>query len=857
MKFQNRYSSRLNVCIPVVSCLILTILGYGPTELYLSNRGAEEFWFSYGELVLPLILTAAIAFAVLIIILMVLPKKFYRAILAALIAIAALFMAQSLFLPNNYGSLNGTEINWSLYRLRLVTNTTIWTAVIAAAVIWALCKWKSFRDAARFEAVLLIVMQAVLLVTVGITGNRQKAKENTTAEDIYLTTDNEFTVSGSRNTIVIILDAFDAALMCDLLEQYPEELQTSFEDFTFYHNTNGGATRTKYAIPYILTGRINDTGRSYSEYLKESFSQSPLFQELNTGKYSTGVYTEYAYVDRTQSTAIDNLSSGGEMHAISQWGLANCLLKMTAFKYAPHVLKPIFWMYSFELTQWRGGEKGGSTAYKLDDVKFYQSLKKKGLSVLGREPAFRFIHLKGAHGPFVMDETIRTVPHKQSIEKEQKQALGSLRIVSEYIQQLKKLGLYENATMFVLADHGDKTYVQPNYEQNPLLMVKVANTKKHFSVSDIPLSYRDLPNMLEDSLRNRLNIEENYAAEGNRYFYVGTRDSNSYGVTEYVSAGNAYDATSYRETGKIYRPEQGDSRAYKLGELLYFGDTHDVTAQKYMVRGFSIDADYAWSDGKDVEMNFDLGEVGKNLKLSLVFKAAMNRFQRCYLYANSTPIGNFAATRASMKSFIIPKEEIINGSLAIRMLLPDCYNPATHGTGADDRDLGICFFSVQIDATDESFDLGKQTEIEDYDLGQEITFGEDGNMDDYAIDGISQDHWTSGRMASIHFRDIDAKKDLALVISYNKVYGERQHVIILANEKQIADYVAEGSEEKVFSVPLALLQDNALDVEIHLPDAKKPDNGDQRELALWMKSIVLREADTLSTQKSLYRFIPQ
>ncbi len=844
MTATSKCSSRLPICIPVLSCLLFTFLWYGPAELYLSNQGSEEFWFSFGEVVLPLILTTAVSFIVFLIVLLVLPTKLYRTMLAVFIAIAVLFVAQGLFLPNNYGSLNGTEIDWSQYRLRLISNTAIWGAVIAAAVIWALRKWESFRDAAKFTAILLIVVQAVLLVTVGVVGNRREAPEKTASEDIYLTTQNEFTVSGDRNTIVFLLDAFDSKLMCDLLEQYPEELQTSFEDFTFYHDTSGGATRTKFAIPYILTGKINDTGVSYSEYLKESFSQSPLFQELKKRKYSTGFYTESAYVDRTQSEAIDNLSSGGKLRAISQWGLANSLLKMTAFKYAPHVLKPAFWMYSFELAQWQGGETGGSTAYKRDDVNFYQSLKKDNLEVLGHEPAFRFIHLAGAHGPFTMDEQMRRVPHEQSIEKEQKQALGSLRIVAEYIRQLKELGLYENTTLFVLADHGDNTYYQPNHEQNPLFMVKVANTHKRFTVSETRLSFRDLPKMMVDSLQNRLNIEAEYVVEGCRYFYVGIRDSKAYGVTEYVSEGNAYDASSYHETGKIYRPEQNDSGTYTLGELLHFGDAYDVTVQKYMVKGFSIDADYAWSDGREGELRFDLKETNNNLKLTLTFKAAMNRFQRCYLFANSTPIGSFVATRAGLKSFIIPKERIASGSLVLRMLLPDCYNPVAHGTGADARDLGICFFSIRIDATDEPFDVNKQTEIERYDLGQEITFGNDGNMADFAIGGISQDHWTSDKKATIHFTDIDAKKDLSLIIKYDRVFGGQQQVIILANEKQIADYVAKGPEEKTFSVPLALLKDNALHVEICLPDARKPDNGDRRELALWMKSIVLREADS-------------
>ena len=62
------------------------------------------------------------------------------------------------------------------------------------------------------------------------------------ADAEFLSTKNEFILSGQQNTLVFVLDAFDSEYMCELLEEYPEEIRESFHDFVFYHNTSGGAT---------------------------------------------------------------------------------------------------------------------------------------------------------------------------------------------------------------------------------------------------------------------------------------------------------------------------------------------------------------------------------------------------------------------------------------------------------------------------------------------------------------------------------------------------------------------------------------------------------------------------------------
>ena len=131
--------------------------------------------------------------------------------------------------------------------------------------------------------------------------------------------------------------------------------------------------------------------------------------------------------------------------------------------------------------------------------------------------------------------------------------------------------------------------------------------------------------------------------------------------------------------------------------------------------------------------------------------------------------------------------------------------------------------------------------IRSYDLGQEITFGKEGNMSSYMISGVSEDHWTSGKNVKIHLEGVSVDTDLTLIMEYS-TFGDQQHVIVNANKEQIADYTAAGSERKELVIPKTLLNNGTLVLEINLPDAKRPENGDKRELSLWMKRIMLREA---------------
>ena len=174
---RQRCLTRLKRSVLPVFCLIFTLFGYGPGELYLSNRGSEEFWFTFSEILWPVVMISLSAFVLMMGLLLMLPTKGYHFLMAAVIAVSVLLLVQAVYLPNSYGSLNGTQIDWSQYNGRLIYNTAIWIVVIAVTVFWAFRNWTSFRKCMQVVAVVLLLIQATTLITVGINNDGERTDQ--------------------------------------------------------------------------------------------------------------------------------------------------------------------------------------------------------------------------------------------------------------------------------------------------------------------------------------------------------------------------------------------------------------------------------------------------------------------------------------------------------------------------------------------------------------------------------------------------------------------------------------------------------------------------------------------------------
>lgn len=658
--------------------LAFTFCLFAPIELYFSN--AEEFWFSLSDLIPWLLLSAFAVFLIISLLASTLPTKASVAFRAAVYAVSFMLYIQGNLLVLDYGKLNGSTIDWSAHTISIVLNSLLWILAIASFIVLMFRFRKKFRNILEIAACILLMTQ---LISIGVFWFQGRTGENNAER--YLSNQNEFSLSNNNNTIVFLLDAFDAHLMDNIYDQDPELVKRLLPDFTFYRNTVGGSTRTRYAIPFIFSGDTNREEQSYQEYVKKGFAESPLIHEMASGDYDVGIYSISQYIDCNREDAIDNIASE---HAVpsSGFGLTKKFMQLVSFKYAPSLMARFFWMYTGEFEAYKRAD--GSAPYALDDNIFHSDLRSSGLKANTEKGVFRFYHLQGAHEPYTLDEMgWRT---EQGNSNEVIQAKGSLQIVSEYIALMKELELYDSATIIIMADHGFA--VHSRIEQTPVLMVKLRGETHPFDISDLPLSYVSMPGILQAALRGELTSMEKWRSEGTRFYYHYSEKGTQINITEFAIDGPALETVPV-ETGVVFHGDSlHRSRNYTPGSIVYFDDRD--TARNYIISGFSRnEGSFTWTEGTDAELLFQLSEAGGPLELVLEH-GTFDAQQRVDVYINEKHVGSYLAKGETKQIIPVPVEVSSEKEIRLHLHLPDAISPIDLGIGTDERKLALSMKSV-------------------------------------------------------------------------------------------------------------------------------------------------------------------
>jgi len=155
------------------------------------------------------------------------------------------------------------------------------------------------------------------------------------------------------------------------------------------------------------------------------------------------------------------------------------MVNLSVFRHAPLMLKQhlrpsdgSFANVTFGLT------------YTFDDIGFYERLRTNRISTQNNHNVYVMHHLTGSHqGGVLIDENVTQV---QNIAPN-RQTAGALRIVAEYISQMRDLGIYDNSNIIIMTDHG--TTLRPDAG----FMIKRAHDRHStMQVSNAPISHEDL-----------------------------------------------------------------------------------------------------------------------------------------------------------------------------------------------------------------------------------------------------------------------------------------------------------------------------------------------------------------------------
>lgn len=444
---------RLTLAALSAFTFVFTFILFGPFEIYIQNK--QEMPFPFASMAWALLLFGAIAFAVLLGLLLLLRGKIFNYVLSVLFAITVAGYLRGNFWGLHTGTLDGNATNWLDNQFSMLTDLFLWFFILVLVFLVLYISRKVWARSIQLICGILIGVQliafAVLLIQ---TGPRRLWKAG--QGEAYVSREGLFEIAPKQNVIVFLLDRMDNQYMDSELELHPEWLE-QLGDFTYYHNFTGSYSNTRPAVSYFLTGVQHDYSVPWETYFKHAWNKQthPLLPDIHDAGFQTNVYTEGAYVfgdAKDVRDFVDNIRSN--QRTIHYTELLKRMMEMSIYRYAPAALQPFFQIYTGDLGNIVSveGEASENDIYTLDDVAFWRDYRDQGLRIDSKaNGAFIYYHLNGAHTPYCMDENAEAISEGATLDA---QVTGTMRMIFRYMDELREMGLYEDTTIIITTDHG-------------------------------------------------------------------------------------------------------------------------------------------------------------------------------------------------------------------------------------------------------------------------------------------------------------------------------------------------------------------------------------------------------------------
>ena len=450
----------LSIVAPFTICL------FGPFETYCGN--VSEFTFALGDFLPYVAGIAVVAAAILFALLMILDGKVFDIASALVLALTVLTFAQKYYLNLGVNALAGDGVGVTeVGALATFVNALIWVLVIAGVVTAALLL-KNQNKARFFVCTALVLMAVLVTQTVGCiavsteldvnaeqdSGVTAQKPENANREPQMLTYENLNELSNGKNIVFFLIDRFDVRYFERLQKNDPEFL-AKLDGFTFYNDYTSLYCRTYPAIASILTGKENDFEDSRLNFFKEIYTDGGHLRDLHDAGYDINVYTEkyYAYDDAYyMSDYVKNISGVNGYEIDNNLALSTDMLRLSLSTCLPFVAKDAVGYMSTPDFNAHAIYESDEPVYDVDMKNVYEYITQNEFVTEKSEGQFSFIHIYGCHTPLKYNLNWEEANDKEkndtSIALKQ-----SLTIIYEYIEEMKRLGVYDDATIIITGDH--------------------------------------------------------------------------------------------------------------------------------------------------------------------------------------------------------------------------------------------------------------------------------------------------------------------------------------------------------------------------------------------------------------------
>lgn len=525
---------------------------FGPIDIYANNM--KEFAFTFKD-VFPLAFGAfAISFVLMTGVLFLFNRHLLNVLSALLVSLIFASYFDNIVLHAVTvvsGDATGGTID------DMINSLTVYVIFVFIFLAVALILTNKWKNIVVFLCVLLIGMNGASFAT--DFAKFDLFNDNSFETQNVMVTDGITEVSQQENIIYILFDRFDNRFVEQVREEEPEFFD-DLEGFTYFDSATSMYTRTYPGVPYMISGVEYELQCSPTEYFDEAYQSSTFLKDLKDNGYDVNIYVDryYEYEDASCFEGIANNIGTIDGYTPNKVGILKYLTKLSVARSFSYVLTRVMYMNANE-----GRTRALSTLncdkeiYEDDDEKLYNLLTSQGMSCNSSEKNFTFLYTHGCHTPYILDENCKRSDEATAVS----QVKGSFKMVKEYLDQLKALGVYDNSTIIISGDHG-----LPNEETEPLheevdagittaMFVKPRNAKNEKTITShaqvsvaniIPTIVKDANiNSTTDYGKGVFDIEESETTERTFYQSIYELSKHKLCFNKYKIVGDAHDISNW------------------------------------------------------------------------------------------------------------------------------------------------------------------------------------------------------------------------------------------------------------------------------------------------------------------------
>lgn len=679
---------------PATLFLVVTYAIFTPSSLFLGN--ISEFSLHYIDIVPVILCMALFLFAVIYFIAVwLIREKMLPFYVALIFSITVAAYIQSNFLNAKLPILDGTLILWEEYHTENIISTFVWVfciAVVFAAVHFG--KEKSEKVIKYLSFFFSAVQLASLVVLIIMNPLGDDASYGFSKEG-------EFTVGSEENVIIFIIDTLQEDVFEEYLASDAYTQDGTLSDFTLFDNAVSGGAPTAVAMPLFLTGSEYEPSRPFKDYVTEAWNETSLYHDLHENGYDVRLYSATVDIFGFPEGTFDNYTVIGDNWIENYAGFGSSLYQLVNYLLMPQFLKESFWL-STEMLLYHIN----NTDYQLNDVYFHNDFVDAGETLQpDYKKAFRLYHLNGLHPPYSMTEDFDRVWSFGVAE--QTVLRGDMRIIYAYINEMKRIGVYDKSTIIIAGDHGRHSHDNP--ETNPAVLIKLPMETHELAYNSAPIHFRNISATIAGT------IMSDYSAYGPSVYDITDESDVERLHTIDDSIMQRIKLKNYEESLKcgriivfgdadawdyqLWNPYEINCVDYPVGEVIDFTSANpyadQISYRLYKENGTA-------TASNELSICFNLEDYEKeDLEFHFVCSGLYNESQKIRIYADGSHVENVICTRDDIgkeKAVVIPKDSVRNHLLTIRMVFPNAVTPnQLDRSNPDTRVLSVVFDSMWLE----------------------------------------------------------------------------------------------------------------------------------------------------------------